>query len=491
MSGELPQGWNNIALGELTQPNRPRRNPKDYPRLRFIGMEQVESHTRRLLGTLPSSEVKSTAFHFQPGDVLYGRLRPYLNKVLVVDFEGLCSSEFIVLPLDDSFDPRYLACYLSNNEFIAFANQLNQGDRPRVHFDQISEHEIPLPPPSEQQRIVAKLQQLSERVETCQQRLAKIPALLKRFRQSVLTAACSGRLTADWREEDSDTQSASDCLQAHAKRTVRRERNTRRMKPARGLTLLDYSEEIPTTWAWFKVRELVELGAIIDVQDGNHGELYPRAHDFGDVGVPYISAEHVINDRVQISSAPRLKREKAKELRIGFAKANDVILTHNATVGRVGILPPDSPDVVLSTSTTYYRVDEAVLLSLYLASFLRSRYFQSQLETLMEQTTRNQVSVTKQVELGIALPPLPEQQEIVRRVEKLFKLADQIEARFAEAQKRIDSIGQSVLAKAFRGELVPTEYELAQAEGRPFESADQLLERLQKNGQVNAVKAKK
>jgi len=173
--------------------------------------------------------MKSTAFHFQPGDVLYGRLRPYLNKVLRADIEGLCSSEFIVLPPQSSFEPQYLAFYLSTDGFVSFANQLNQGDRPRVSFDQIADHEIPLPPPAEQRRIVAKLTELLGKVDASQQRLAKIPVLLKRFRQSVLAAACSGRLTADWREENSEVQPASDALNDHAQRTAGRERNTRRM----------------------------------------------------------------------------------------------------------------------------------------------------------------------------------------------------------------------------------------------------------------------
>ena len=72
----------------------------------------------------------------------------------------------------------------------------------------------------------------------------------------------------------------------------------------------------------------------------------------------------------------------------------------------------------------------------------------------MEQTTRNQVSVTKQVEFGIAVPPLAEQQEIVLRVEGLFALADQIEARYAKAATHVEKLTQSILAKAFRGDLV-------------------------------------
>jgi type I restriction enzyme S subunit len=92
-------------------------------------------------------------------------------------------------------------------------------------------------------------------------------------------------------------------------------------------------------------------------------------------------------------------------------------------------------------------------------------------------------------EFAVPVPPLPEQREIARRVEGLFALADRIEARFADGQKRVDGISQAILAKAFRGELVPTEFELAKAEGRSFESAEELLKRIQKNG--NRSKTKK
>jgi type I restriction enzyme S subunit len=78
----------------------------------------------------------------------------------------------------------------------------------------------------------------------------------------------------------------------------------------------------------------------------------------------------------------------------------------------------------------------------------------------------------------LALPPLSEQKEIVHRVESLFALADRLAARFVDARRRVDSITQAILAKAFRGELVPTEFKLAEAEGRSFESAEELLARI-------------
>ena len=104
----LPQSWRVVPLGELVAPTRPRHKPGDYPNLPFIGMEHVEAHSMRLLGTVQARTMKSSAVHFQAGDVLYGRLRPYLNKVYRPDFEGLCSAEFIVLPSSDQVDARYL-----------------------------------------------------------------------------------------------------------------------------------------------------------------------------------------------------------------------------------------------------------------------------------------------------------------------------------------------------------------------------------------------
>ncbi len=80
-----------------------------------------------------------------------------------------------------------------------------------------------------------------------------------------------------------------------------------------------------------------------------------------------------------------------------------------------------------------------------------------------------------------ALPPIHEQQEIVRRVEGLFTLAGQIDERVIGARRQVDQLSPALLAKAFRGELVPTEAELAGHEGRDYESASELLERIRRD----------
>ncbi|MBL8340220.1 MAG: restriction endonuclease subunit S [Rubrivivax sp.] len=168
--------------------------PADHPDLPFIGMEHVEAHTMKILGTVPAAQMKSAAVRFQPGDVLYGRLRPYLNKVVRPTFRGLCSAEFIVLPESERLAGKYLQYFLNSAEFVNFASHLNAGDRPRVDFDQIAEFEIPLQPLSAQHRIVAEIEKQFSRLDEAVANLQRVKANLKRYVSGVLADAVEGRL---------------------------------------------------------------------------------------------------------------------------------------------------------------------------------------------------------------------------------------------------------------------------------------------------------
>ena len=183
------------TLAELVQPRREKVSPGEYPELPYIGLEHVEAQTSRLLGTVPAGEMKSTANRFQSGDVLYSRLRPYLNKVWRADRNGLCSSEFIVLPGNSEIDPDYLRYRLNSQDFVSFANSLNTGDRPRVDFEQISPFSIWLPQSiSEQRQIVEEIERQLTRMEVGVAALKRVQANLKRYRAAVLKAACEGKL---------------------------------------------------------------------------------------------------------------------------------------------------------------------------------------------------------------------------------------------------------------------------------------------------------
>ena len=97
MRSDLPSGWVAVSLGELVTPRSTRVVPSDSPELPYVGLEHVEAHTNRITGTVLAGTMASAAASFESGDVLYGRMRPYLNKVVAPSFNGLASAEFIVL----------------------------------------------------------------------------------------------------------------------------------------------------------------------------------------------------------------------------------------------------------------------------------------------------------------------------------------------------------------------------------------------------------
>ena len=192
---KLPAGWVTTTLGRVTHPRGIKAKPSDMDAdTPFVGLENVEAHTMRLLAVGRTGDVKSSGSLFSQGDVLYGRLRPYLNKVFMPGFSGLASGEFIVFPSQEFLDNSYLRYFLNQLEFASFATLLNAGDRPRVDFGQLSDYPFHLPPLPEQHRIVAAIEQHLTRLDASVAALKRVQANLKRYRASVLKTACAGQL---------------------------------------------------------------------------------------------------------------------------------------------------------------------------------------------------------------------------------------------------------------------------------------------------------
>ena len=182
---DLPKGWTREVLEELVQPRSERVSPSDRPTALYIGLEHVQAHTNEILGTVPASSMASSAASFEVGDVLYGRMRPYLNKVVRPKFAGLASAEFIILPASEALDSNFLLKRLTSVDFVEFACSQYEGDRPRVKFDALGRFEINLPPPAEQTRIVAKLEELLSDLDAGVAELKAARKKLAQYRQSL------------------------------------------------------------------------------------------------------------------------------------------------------------------------------------------------------------------------------------------------------------------------------------------------------------------
>lgn len=206
-------------------------------------------------------------------------------------------------------------------------------------------------------------------------------------------------------------------------------------------------------WDRLTLETLLERGWIKSHLDGNHGSDYPRKDEFISGGVPYISANCIDDERVDMTRAKYLSPSRAALLRKGIAKDNDVLFAHNATVGPVAILHTDEPKVILGTSLTYYRCNLKHILPEYLAHYMRSFGFKSQYSQVMKQSTRNQVPITKQREFFHVIPPLEEQKNIVGALDGLWENGRRLERIYERKLAALDALKKSLLHRAFAGEL--------------------------------------
>ena len=166
---------------------------------------------------------------------------------------------------------------------------------------------------------------------------------------------------------------------------------------------------IPEEWEVEKIGDLIEKQFILGHLDGNHGDLYPRSHEFKTYGVPYVGANDFEEGNVTFEHCKFLSDERAAKFHKGVAKDGDVLFAHNATVGPVALLRTDFPFVILSTTATYFRCNPEKLSNSYLKGALQAQHFVKQYQAVMAQSTRFQVPITAQRKLSLVIAPLPEQ----------------------------------------------------------------------------------
>ena len=160
----MKEGWRVVRLGDVCSFEK---EQDVHTGLAYVGLENIESGTGRLLGATNAVSVKSATFRFSSEHVLYGRLRPYLNKVLLPDFEGHCSTEIFPIRPGPDVSRRYLAHWLSMDATVKSIDATSTGSRmPRANMNAVLDFELPVPPVSEQHRIVAILDGAFEDIAT-------------------------------------------------------------------------------------------------------------------------------------------------------------------------------------------------------------------------------------------------------------------------------------------------------------------------------------
>lgn len=205
------------------------------------------------------------------------------------------------------------------------------------------------------------------------------------------------------------------------------------------------------------VRQLVNMGIIEKPLDGNHGELHPKASDYVSQGIPFVMASDLINGKVDIYNCNFISEEQAKTLRKGFAKKDDVLISHKGTIGRTAIVQDiDTDYIVLTPQVTYYRIlDDSRINKYFLKSYFDSTYFQNILLSKAQKgATRAYVGITEQLSLPIYLPDIKQQEQFANKVREINSYIEEQQ----EELKNAKQMFQSLLHHAFTGELTRRAY---------------------------------
>jgi type I restriction enzyme S subunit len=337
-------------------------------------------------------------------------------------------------------DPAFLAYNFRAPRSQFFFEENGAGTAQKgVYLRTLSDMPLRLAPLAEQSRIVAKIEELFQNVSASRTHLARVWLILKRFRQAVLGVGCSGRLTVDWRNDGAE------------------------------------QGELPSGWRWQAVEELLPKGGIFDGPFGSN----LKTSDYTADGIRVIRMENVGWLRFNPSKQAFISEKKYLSLTRHTVGVGDIIFSSFIEDEvRTCVLPTLPTKAIAKADCFCLRPDSHRVDRRYLVLQLSSKESYDALRESIHGATRPRVNTAQVRKLSVRVCPIPEQHEIVRRVDALLKLADAIEKRVEAATKRADKLTQAILAKAFRGELVPTEAELARREGRDYEPASVLLERI-------------
>ena len=418
---ELPEGWIRVSFTDVFDINGGTQPPKsvfiDLPKEGYIRLLQIRDFGSKPVPTyIPNNGKLMTC---EVDDILIARYGASIGRI-VTGMEGAYNVALakvkIPIQIDKVFVKWLLKSTIFQNPILSIQRTAQNG----FNKEDLSNIKIPLPPLAEQNRIVEKLDEIFASIEIVKTKLDAIPQLLKNFRQAVLSHAVTGKLTEKWRAE-------------------------------KGLE--EWREEVVEN-----LSKRVTVGFVGKMSDKYVNE-----------GIPFLRSQNVREFRYSDKNLLYVSKEFNDEIEKSKLYPNDIVIVRSGYPGTTCVIPSflkeaNCSDILIITP----KVEK--LNSYFFSIFMNSEIgkkivFQGKVGNAQQHFN---TKILKKVTLN--LPSLVEQEKIAFHVESLFATVDAIELKYKKLKERIDSIPQAILAKAFRGELVPL--------NPNDEPASELLERI-------------
>ena len=405
----IPQGWCVSKISDISIKCE-QRKPEVQETFFYVDIGSINRELKviespqQIMGKDAPSRARKV---INSGDVLVSLTRPNLNAVALVPEElnnQIASTGFEVIK-SIFVDSRYVFALARSKDFIDKISGAVQGALyPAAKSSDVQSFEFLLPPLAEQKAIADKLDRLLAQVETTKARLERIPDILKRFRQSVLAAAVSGKLTEEWRNGQNF---------------------------------------------------LTKNGFVGDFVCIDIGHAF-KSKEFSEVGIKLLRGQNIAPGSLKWLDTKYFPEEKIKEFSDLFINTGDIVLAMDRPIISSGLKLArakieDLPCVLVQRVARFKNFDGLTPDFLYL--LLSDTGFTNYIQPNQTGSDIPHISGKQILSYKVKTPSIEEQTEIVRRVEQLFTYADTIEQKAQAALERVNNLTQSILAKAFRGEL--------------------------------------
>ena len=405
--GDIPEHWEvkRIKYSAPLRADKLDAKPADQT---YIGLENIEPGTGRILLQDQAENVDSSVVQFEAGDVLFGKLRPYLAKVARPELNGVSTGELLVLrPLASS--QGYLFYSLLNESYIRWVDGLTYGTKmPRVNPDQVGNSMMPLPSEAEQYAIAAFLDRETAKIDALMAKKVRLIELLQEKRTALITRAVTKGLDPDVRMKDS------------------------------GVGRLG---AVPANW------DLLALKRRWNVVDCKHLTV-----PFVGEGIPLASVRETQSFELDLKDAQRTTVEWYKTLIEGGRKPRrgDLIYCRNVSVGSASLVTGDDlfamgQDVCLIRSSTENQR--------WLNYFLCSSAMSYQLASTLVGSTFNRINVAEVMTLLIPVPPRVEQDRIAQFLELETAKIDSLVAKVYKAINHLKELRTALISAAVTGKI--------------------------------------
>ena len=401
---ELPKGWEWTTVGEITNyGDSVNVQVEDIDNSDWVlELEDIEKDTAKIIQHLNKNErkINGTRHKFQKGQILYSKLRTYLNKVLVAPNDGFCTTEIMAFGSYGILSNNYICYVLRSLYFLDYTLQCGYGVKmPRLSTTDACNGLIPLPPLAEQERIVNEIQRLFSIIDIVENGKDGLQTAIQQAKNKILDLAIHGKLVP----QDPNDEPASELL--------------KRINPKAEITCDNphYPFELPKGWEW------TTLGEIGEIITGNTPSKDNKEYYGGNI--PFFKPtdlEQGIDTKFSNDKLSQLGFESSRKL-----PANTVLVTCiGATIGKTGLISVEGScnqqiNAIVPTKS---------IIPYFLYYACVSEYMQNEIKSNASATTLPILNKGNFSKKAFPLPPLSEQHRIVAKIEELFAQLDKIEA---------------------------------------------------------------